>query len=302
MVRGNVQHGRGGVLLLLVLLVASPAVRAVEFAGGTGTADDPYQIATAEQLISIGADPNLFSRCYAMVNDIDLNPSLSPQHVFHRPVIDGRFSGIFDGRGFCIRHFTLEEESGDGNRAGGGVFGTITRSGQVRGLILEEVRVFAGVYWNSVGALCNSNDGLISRCSVTGIVLGGNIAAPIVARNGYGTIRECHGACTVFAPSSSGLVGINGGTIENCYASGHVLGVAGGVTGGLVAEAGGSIKHCYATCEVENTGSDSGGLVGGGVLFRPRGNRQLLPGLARGRRAEQRYRHATNQCPNEGGG
>jgi hypothetical protein len=42
-----------------VVFGCSLAGYAGPFAGGTGDPGDPYQIATAEQLISIGSDPNL---------------------------------------------------------------------------------------------------------------------------------------------------------------------------------------------------------------------------------------------------
>lgn len=38
----------------VVLSTGAPRVQAAEFAGGTGEYGDPYQIATAEQLLSIG--------------------------------------------------------------------------------------------------------------------------------------------------------------------------------------------------------------------------------------------------------
>jgi|GEM_PF-6723146 len=47
--------------LLATCGILSPLLRAYTFAGGTGDANDPYRIATAAQLISIGSDPNLLS-------------------------------------------------------------------------------------------------------------------------------------------------------------------------------------------------------------------------------------------------
>ena len=60
---------------------------AADFAGGTGEPNDPYQIATAEQLISIGSDPNLLDKHFVLINDIDLDPNLPGGQVFPRAVI-----------------------------------------------------------------------------------------------------------------------------------------------------------------------------------------------------------------------
>ena len=68
-------------------LCITPSTYAAEFAGGTGEPNDPYQIATAEQLISIGSDPNLLDKHFILVNDIDLDPNLPGGRVFDRAVI-----------------------------------------------------------------------------------------------------------------------------------------------------------------------------------------------------------------------
>jgi len=57
-------------------------VRAGNYAGGTGEPNNPYQIATGEQLISIGSDPNLLDRHFVLLDDIDLDPSLPGGRIF----------------------------------------------------------------------------------------------------------------------------------------------------------------------------------------------------------------------------
>ena len=61
---------------------------AVEFAGGTGEPNDPYQIATAEQLIGISSDPNLFDKHFVLTADIDLDPSLPGRTIFRQAVVE----------------------------------------------------------------------------------------------------------------------------------------------------------------------------------------------------------------------
>jgi hypothetical protein len=255
---------RNHITFLLVLVIAStPAIRAVEFAGGTGAPQDPYQIATAEQLISIGSDPNLLNKCFVMVDDIDLDPNLSPQYLFHRAVIGAEypwFSGAFDGNGFRIRHLTIEGKTERGFQDELGLFAQVGNGGEVRHLILEDIRIISSSKWSMAGGLCSSNNGVLFRCSISGTVSADDTTGGLVAWN-YGTVEESYSSCTVSARSSGGLIGCNKGWVQNCSATGYVrqTDVESGPTGGLVGtNYEGLISHCYAACQVDGTG----GLVG----------------------------------------
>ena len=57
--------------IAIITLICSTSL-AVEFAGGSGTANDPYQIATAEQLNAIGAEPNHWDKHFKLMADLDL--------------------------------------------------------------------------------------------------------------------------------------------------------------------------------------------------------------------------------------
>jgi len=101
------------VRVLWVLLMSSLA-QALECAGGSGDPNDPYQIATAEQLMAIGEDPNLLDRCYVLVDDIDLDPNLSGAREFDRAVIapgESAFTGVFDGNDHTIYHLMVIGDS-----------------------------------------------------------------------------------------------------------------------------------------------------------------------------------------------
>jgi len=77
------------------VLLLSVIVNAVEpFTAGTGTPNDPYEIETIEQLLAIGQDRDLLSRCYILMSDLDLDPNLSEDWVFNQAVIaQGPFFG-----------------------------------------------------------------------------------------------------------------------------------------------------------------------------------------------------------------
>jgi hypothetical protein len=85
---GVALHRWGWVGILASLACALGSVSwGYSFAGGTGEPNDPYQVATAAQLISIGSDPNLLSKHFVLVADIDLDPNLPGGRVFDRVVI-----------------------------------------------------------------------------------------------------------------------------------------------------------------------------------------------------------------------
>ncbi len=46
------------------------------YSGGSGTADDPYQIATAADLMALGRTPTDYDRHFVLTADIDLDPKL----------------------------------------------------------------------------------------------------------------------------------------------------------------------------------------------------------------------------------
>ena len=271
------QRSRMSLAVAVVLMFSMCAAGwAVEFAGGTGEPNDPYQIATAVQLISIGSDPNLLNKHFLMISDIDLDPNLSAAYAFDRAVIGGNFRGVFDGGGFAIRHLTIRVPADDTTWEWVGLFRRIDEHAEVRRLILDDVDILILAKGGHVGALCADNEGLLHQCFVSGTVSGGTVrglppgwfdpggtAGGMVGRNdANGNIRECGTICTVSGTASGDLIGYNTGWVEDSYASGTVSGTQ---CGGLVAEAGymSHISRCYASCRIISTGPHSGGLVGG---------------------------------------
>jgi LPXTG-motif cell wall-anchored protein len=87
-----------------------------DFAGGSGTAGDPYLVSTPTQLQAIGSAPNL-SCAYLVTNDLDLsgNAPWSPIGTF-----EAEFTGSFDGGGFTLSGLVVTENS---TTTGQGLFG-----------------------------------------------------------------------------------------------------------------------------------------------------------------------------------
>ncbi len=71
-------------LLIAVCLVSMPAQ--AQYGGGTGEPNDPYQIATAEDLMLLGESPEDYDKHFILTADIDLDPTFTGR----APIIDGQ--------------------------------------------------------------------------------------------------------------------------------------------------------------------------------------------------------------------
>ena len=105
-------------VLLTTIFSLSLSAQA-KYSGGRGVPDDPYQIATVEDLMLLGDSPEDYDKHFILTADIDLDPNLPGRKVFDRAVIapdtndvEGRFQGMsftggFDGNGHTISHLTI---------------------------------------------------------------------------------------------------------------------------------------------------------------------------------------------------
>jgi hypothetical protein len=281
-----------GVIFCALLKFAALAC-AGTYSGGSGTAEDPYQIASAEDFIALGQFSTDFDKSFILMADLDMSAYSGQQFtvIGHFPQTKG-FSGVFDGNGHVIRNLTYTENDYQGQdmfRAG--LFGRLDSKGEIRNLGVEDLAISCRAVL-CLGGLVGENLGRISGCYTTGSVSG--IADSIGGLVGadFGSISDCYSACTVrgdkevgglagyiqlsltrcFATGSvggigetstvGGLVGRNAGTISACYATGPVNGVW--YVGGLVGRNSvvGKLVKCYATGWVSQGGYAVGGLAG----------------------------------------
>lgn len=241
-------EGRWGEAALFAFIsgfVLSAAAAGVEFAGGTGEPNDPYQIGTVEQLLSIGTDVELLDRHYVLIDSIDLSGLL-----FEGPVIR-LFRGRFDGNGYTIRNLRMEGEWS------GGLFGTA--DGEIRDLGLVNAQIIGGF---GCGGLVGRNSGVVINCYSTGAVLGvaGSNAGGLVGLNS-GTISDSYSTATVLGSNSvGGLAGMNMGRVSCCYSTGDITGDT--QVGGLVGSNGGQIEKSHSLASVAGQSMAVGGLAG----------------------------------------
>jgi len=241
-------------------LLAIVSTATAQYSGGSGTAQDPYQIATAADLIALGETPADYDEHFILTADIDLDPNLPGRKVFDKAVIPSKpsweggipFAGVFDGNGHTISHLVI---------AGGGylgLFGQLASGVEVKNLGVVDVNITGSSDY--VGGLVGRNWGAVAQCYSTGAVNGNSRVGGLVGLNNGGFVTQCYSTVSARGgPDVGGLVGGNYGAVTECYSTGPVSGRQ--YIGGLVGYNDGSVTQCYSTGAVSGT-REVGGLVG----------------------------------------
>jgi hypothetical protein len=235
-----------------------------KYSGGTGDPNNPYKIATAEDLMLLGESPEDYDKHFIMIDDIDLNPNLPGRKVFDRAIIGNSvffpFAGVFDGNGHVISNLNIQH-SGQGLQFNSpinfGLFGQLQSEAEVKNLGVDDVNINISISDNDfyrVGGIVGVNFGNVTQCYSTGSVRGGKFVGGLVGNNS-GDVTVCYSTCAVtgirlpleFAvwpmwPGErtveegeggvGGLVGYNTGSIDMSYSTGAVSGNE--YVGGLV--------------------------------------------------------------------
>lgn len=166
-----------------------------DFAGGSGTADDPYLISNVTHLNNVRY---YLSSCFKLINDITFTDAdYSEGGIFYNegkgwePIDD--FTGTFDGALFAIHNLKINQA----DRTGVGLFGNLTNSGAViKNLILEEASILGGT--RTGGIVGFGFKVSISYCHVNGNIVGNNNVGGII---GLGS-----GAFTIANSSATGTI------------------------------------------------------------------------------------------------
>ena len=225
-------------------------------APGTGTMQDPYKIATVNDLQKFRTVwRSNFGKYFIVTQDIDLSSIAN-----FTPLPD--MEGTLDGNNKKILNLRMDRSQIQYDNYAS-LFKQIKRSGVVKNLGFENVAIKGNRH---AAALASYNYGIVDNCSVTGQVScsakygqsGGLVAMSwtrSIIKNSYSTARVSGNT------NSGGLVSaMYKATVENSYSSGSVSTVD-SVAGGLVASmSSGVIRQSYAT------GSVSGNYYVGGLV------------------------------------
>ena len=245
---------------------------AAAFAGGTGTAENPYQIANGAELAylasSVNSGETYEDKYFVLTANINLNglPWTPIANSFSDALFGGTdyriFAGNFDGKGYTISNVSIGSETTPFESDVFGLFGAT--GGKISNLNLDTVsihgvaKIASGYVVGIAGGLVGSSAGSIENCHVTGLAM--DMSAP---SNGYAA-----------AYWVGGLVGALDGAqlINECSVSGSITEKAGkGSIGGLIGELGKAAKITYSRSNVtvnvkadSRGGANVGGFIGKG--------------------------------------
>ena len=234
---------------------------------GSGTEDDPYLIATTDDMDALAALVNGGNNCsgtyFLMTDDLDYSgKDYSPIGNTYNP-----FSGFFDGNGHTISNVTLSGEGSDR-----GVFARVIGGGIVENLTLDQSSI--GYHGYSLGGIAGDVvDATIRNC----------INKASITANDFQYDGNYIGGIVGYAENSNIIDCQNYGDVDGCYRVGGIVGVTSGNTlvsgcqnhgdvnysggylseyiGGIVGDAENStISHC------KNTGIVFGYYTGGGIV------------------------------------
>lgn len=270
--------------LFIVCALISGSTMA-QFAGGSGTELDPYQISTPEQLDSVR---HHLDAHFVLVNDIDLDVAPYNSGQGWEPIgldFNTPFSGNFNGQNEKISNLFIDR----GNSDYVGLFGYVSDSNsEIQNLTLENVAIQGN---NNTGALAGSFfNGTVLNISVTGSVSGNISIGGVLGQTLNASIQNVQSNTTITGYDNiGGLIGFSNSTVSNSFSdsninashwySGGLIGYAsttsslsgsfsyGTITaernaGGLIGSNFGSIDLSYSRATVSVNDSRVGGLTG----------------------------------------
>lgn len=228
---------------------------AADFAGGSGTKDDPYQIATAGQLAKLASEVNSgvpeqthSGEYFKLTAPIDLSGKRWIP-IGYGNASSKAFSGYFDGNNQVITGLYVDER---GNNVCAGLFGVVVAVSDetvLKNFCIENATIYAG----------NSTD-----ASASPDIYG---AGGLIGDASRAHVSDCSADVTVTGRCiSGGFIGnVFQGSYKNCTAKGSVSG--GWSTGGFAgcvfeSDASVEIEHCASYGNVEANDWNTGGFVG----------------------------------------
>lgn len=263
---------------------------ATDFAGGSGTKDDPYQIATAGQLAKLASEVNSgvpeqthLGEYFKLTAPIDLSGKRWIP-IGYGNASSKAFSGYFDGNNQVITGLYVDER---GNNVCAGLFGVVVAVSDetvLKNFCIKNATIYAGnstdanaspdIYGAGVlvGSLTTMGGSRatfvgVENCQGTGQVDSKMYAGGLIGDASRAHVSDCSADVTVTGRCiSGGFIGnVFQGSYKNCTAKGSVSG--GWSTGGFAgcvfeSDASVEIEHCASYGNVEANNWNTGGFVG----------------------------------------
>lgn len=261
-----------------------------QYAGGSGTAEDPYQIYNFGQLQRVNQS---LSAQFIQMADIDMSKAVDVENVpdGFTPIgfiYTTPFKGVYDGNGKLLEKMRIEIAPPMYNRLSAVALFAYTEGSEIRNVILKNAKISnrgsdtsapstnqgnytAGIvgFQKSAGRIinCGNIDGHVTNNRTSNHMAAGIVGA--IANSSV--ISGCYN--TSYIESNNGAGGITGSlsplggitaTIERCYNTGYIYSLAGNV-GGISAAINGAstIRECFNSGTIESRGI-VGGIHGSG--------------------------------------
>ena len=242
---------------------------ATAFAGGSGTVENPYQIANGAQLKRFAAIVNgtdgmarNTAACGKLTADILLNDisnwtswneNTAPTNSW-TPIGSNihQFTGTLDGDGHSISGIYINNSEEDRQ----GLVGYLGVGGTIQNLGVKASYIKGDWY---VGGVCGQNDsGIMTNCYNTGNVAGTRYVGGVCGKNDSGTVTNCYNTGSVTGTENyvGGVCGQITGIMANCYNTGSVTGS--NYIGGVCGLNRGTVTNCYYLTGTANSGIGSG--------------------------------------------
>ncbi|MDR0412490.1 MAG: immunoglobulin domain-containing protein [Dysgonamonadaceae bacterium] len=221
------------------------------YAGGDGTAANPYKISSVRQFKKLAVDIEIlgstdatYQKCFELTTDLDFAGDETVKNS-----LTGGFYGTFDGKGHVIENLDIDAAG----KSEVSLFKEL-KYGEIKNLGRKGGSTFGTDASGAGGLICILSDN--------------------------GKLRNCYNSSSINIHSSAGglvWIAYDGAVIENCYNTGNISTTDNGA-GGLIGTClygGGvlTIKNCY------NTGDISTSYAGGGFIYSVNntlGNKQTL--------------------------
>lgn len=226
------------------------------FAGGDGTPENPYLIATPGDFAQIKAAPGA---CFSIVNDLDFTG-------FEYKSI-GAFSGVLDGNGKKIKGLTINGAAGTT-----GMFGFAEFGSAIRNLVVVEPTLNLAANTGSSAIIAGTaqntaiSDIVVVGAKVIGAEFSDNFGIIAGRASNGAQIEQCYvAAADINLPESTvgGIAGnlLTGSAVTACAFTGDI--VAGSTVGGIVADmaADAAVTDCHADATI-TAAHTIGGIAG----------------------------------------
>ncbi len=243
---------------------------------GDGSAGNPYQIATIENLYWLtqqqgnsDATGLYWQRNYVQTADIDASASSGwGAGAGFTPIGNNSelFEGTYNGGGHTISGIFINLPDATAHNAAPFAYIHTTAIIKNLGIINADITGSSGPGNKGTSCLVGENHGTIQNCYATGTASATYNVGGLVGYSQSGTISNSYANVEVTGFFIGGILGVNNfGTVTNCYSFG-IINSPGGFNNGFVGFNNGSTNtNCFwdvTTSGTSSSGDDNGAVTG----------------------------------------